>query len=103
MALTPAGLQPTRILARRRALVASLNIATFLALAAAMAHVLGQGGWTLIDSALFVCFLFAAHWCVLVSWNVSIVLWLLHGSRYAMLATAPCASADEGEGRLEFT
>jgi membrane glycosyltransferase len=100
MALTPAGLQPTRILARRRALVASLNVATFLALAAAMAHVLGQGGWTLIDVAMFVCFLFAAPWSVLGFWNAAIGLWLLHGSEDAMQATAPFASAGEGDGPL---
>src|SRR5690242_8192720 len=98
MALTAAGIQPTSLLARSRALVAALDVATFLLLAPAMAHVLRQGVWTVIDVAMFVCFLFAAPWSVLGFWTAAIGLWLLHGSRDAMQATAPFAAAGEGQG-----
>ncbi|MFO1148973.1 MAG: glucans biosynthesis glucosyltransferase MdoH [Alsobacter sp.] len=100
MATTPAGLQSTRMLTRRRAVVAALNLLTYLALAAAMARVLGTGGWTVVDILMFVCFLFAAPWSVLGFWNAALGLWLLHGTRDPMERVAPFAAAGEGTGPL---
>jgi membrane glycosyltransferase len=88
------------MLTRRRAVVAALNVATYLTLAAAMARVLGTGGWTPIDILMFACFLFAAPWSVLGFWNAAIGLWLLHGTRDPMDRVAPFAAAGEGTGPL---
>lgn len=100
MALTPAGLQSARMLTRRRLLVAGLNGATVLALAAAMARVLGAGGWTIVDGLMFACFLFAVPWSVLGFWNAAIGLWLLHGTRDGLDRAAPFAAAGEGDAPL---
>src|ERR671918_159181 len=78
-ALTPAGIQSATELRRRRLIVLVLNVTTYLALAAAMAGIVGAGGWTLVDMALFACFLIAAPWTVLGFWNAMLGLWLLHG------------------------
>ena len=78
-ATTPAGLQSAATLRRRRLTVLALNVATYAALAGAMAAVVGAGGWTIVDLVLFACFLVATPWTVLGFWNAAIGLWLLHG------------------------
>ncbi|HEX8665634.1 MAG TPA: hypothetical protein VF744_16580, partial [Beijerinckiaceae bacterium] len=50
---TPAGLQPAADLRRRRLAVLALNVVTYVALVAAMAQVLGSGGWSAVDLVLF--------------------------------------------------
>ena len=90
--------QAADILRRRRLIVLSVNLVTYLALAAAMAAVVGAGGWTAIDTVLFICFLIAAPWTVLGFWNAAIGLWLLHGRADGMRQVAPfAASADSAE------
>jgi membrane glycosyltransferase len=94
--LTPAGLQSVAVLKARRLLVLALNLATLAALLYGLAQVLGAGGWTVIDLALFVAFLFGAPWTVLGFWNAVIGLWLLHGVRDGLAQVAPfAASGDE--------
>ena len=97
--ITPAGLQSTHELTRRRLIVAALNIVTYLGLAWAMVSVLSAGGWTIVDGLMLVCFLFAAPWSVLGFWNSVIGLWLLHATPDPWEETAPFAAAGE-DGRL---
>jgi len=93
--LTPAGLQDATILGRRRLLVLMLNLATLALLLAGLAQVLGAGGWTVADAAIFVAFLFGAPWTVLGFWNAAIGLWLLHGRKDGLAEVAPFAAAGE--------
>ena len=90
---TPAGLQSAATLRRRRMTVLALNVATYAALAGAMAAVVGAGGWTIVDLVLFACFLVATPWTVLGFWNAAIGLWLLHGRADGVAAVAPFAGA----------
>jgi membrane glycosyltransferase len=93
--LTPAGLQSQAVLAMRRRLVLVLNLATLAALLYGLSHVLGAGGWTAADVAIFVAFLFGAPWTVLGFWNAVIGLWLLHGVKDGMVRVAPFAAAGD--------
>lgn len=97
---TPAGLQSTAELARRRLIVAALNVVTYLGLAAVMVRVLGAGGWTIIDVLMLVCFLLAAPWSVLGFWNSVIGLWLLHATKNPWKETAPFLAALEDDDPL---
>ena len=90
---TPAGLQSAATLRRRRLTVLALNVATYAALAGAIAAVVGAGGWTIVDLVLFACFLVATPWTVLGFWNAAIGLWLLHGRADGVAAVAPFAGA----------
>ncbi|MBN9063040.1 MAG: glucans biosynthesis glucosyltransferase MdoH [Rhizobiales bacterium] len=92
---TPAGIQSAGALSRRRALVAALNVSTYLGMMALMAHVLGAGGWTVTDIVIFVCFGVGLPWSVLGFWNALIGLWLLHGARDGMEQVAPFANAGD--------
>jgi len=93
--LTPAGLQSEAMLARRRRLMLALNLATLGVLLVGLAQVLGAGGWTAADIAIFVAFLFGAPWTVLGFWNAVIGLWLLHGVKDGMDRVAPFAAAGD--------
>ena len=62
---TPAGIQSTSILKKRRLIMAALNIGTFLLLTVLMARLLGQGGWTVLDGLMMLSFLVSAPWSVL--------------------------------------
>ncbi|HEY5794242.1 MAG TPA: glucans biosynthesis glucosyltransferase MdoH [Bosea sp. (in: a-proteobacteria)] len=93
--LTPAGLQSQAVLAMRRRLVLALNLATLAALLYGLSQVLGAGGWTAADVAIFIAFLFGAPWTVLGFWNAVIGLWLLHGVEDGMARVAPFAAAGD--------
>lgn len=93
---TAAGFASMAALRRRRLAVAAVNAATYLALAAWMAAILGAGGWTPVDALLFAGFLVATPWTVLGFWNAVLGLWLLHGRRDGMAAVAPFAAAGDG-------
>ncbi|WP_118132752.1 glucans biosynthesis glucosyltransferase MdoH [Oceanicella sp. SM1341] len=102
---TPAGLQPRRLLARRRALVLVLNLASLAGLAAGVAAVFGTGGWSAADVVIFATFLVGAPWTVMGFWNAMLGLWLLHGRRGGLLRAAPHLAPappapGEGEGRV---
>ncbi|WP_449255949.1 glucans biosynthesis glucosyltransferase MdoH [Bosea sp. (in: a-proteobacteria)] len=90
---TPAGLQSAATLRNRRLLVLALNLGTLAALAAGLARLLGLGGWSGVDLAVFIAFLVAAPWSVLGFWNAAIGLWLLHGRRDGLAEAAPFAAA----------
>lgn len=92
---TPAGLQDEAGLRRRRLLVLALNLATLALLLAGLAPILGAGGWSVVDVAIFIAFLFGAPWTVLGFWNAAIGLWLLHGRRDGLKQVAPFATAGD--------
>lgn len=93
---TPTGTQSMVVLNRRRLVMLTLNVITFLLLIWAMATVLAAGGWTLVDAILLVAFAVGSAWAVLGFWNAVIGLWLLHGARDPMRSVAPfAAAADE--------
>jgi membrane glycosyltransferase len=94
---TPAGVQSTVDLRRRRLFVLIVNVATYLALAAAMAQVLGAQGWSLVDGLIFACFLIATPWTVLGFWNAVLGLWLLHFRRDGLATVAPFAATGPEE------
>lgn len=93
--LTPTGTQSLSELARRRRIVAVLNVATWLALAAGAAYILGSGGWSIIDVLMMLCFLVGTPWTVLGFWNGLIGLLLLHSRRDEIARVAPFASAGD--------
>jgi membrane glycosyltransferase len=94
---TPAGLQSRSELSRRRWLVLVLNVSTWLVMMAVAAHILGHGGWTVVDGIMFVCFALGTPWTVLGFWNSLIGLWLLHGHKDPLAAVAPYAAAGDQE------
>jgi membrane glycosyltransferase len=98
---TPAGLQSTAELSRRRWIVLGLNVATWLLLNGAAWSILGSGGWTLVDIVLALAFAIATPWTVLGFWNALIGLWLLHREGDAMMDVAPFARA--GDERIPVT
>src|SRR5262245_18411309 len=80
---TPAGIQSIDALTRRRWIVAALNIGTYTVLMLLAARILGTGGWTWVDTVLFVCSAFGTPSTVLGFWNALIGVWLLHIRRDA--------------------
>lgn len=97
---TPTGLQANAELARRRAIVIALNVATYLAMLYAAALILGAGGWSPTDVVLFLCFAVGTPWSVLGFWNAVIGLWLLHVHKDPIVAVAPFAAAGEANTPL---
>ena len=92
---TPTGIQSMDELRRRRHLVAGLNIVTWVLFMWGVAHVLGAGGWTVLDYVLFVAFAIGSPWTVLGFWNSVIGFWLLHIAKNPMEQVAPFASAGD--------
>jgi membrane glycosyltransferase len=92
-ALTPAGLQRTSVIFRRRMLVAALNLATIAILAYAMARVLGDDGWTLLDWGIFASFVIGTPWTVIGFWNAVLGFWLLHISSQGSAQVSPFLKA----------
>ncbi len=98
--MTPAGLQPRTLLARRRALVLALNLATLAGLGWGVARVFGAGGWSVPDMVLVACFFVGAPWTVMGLWNAVIGLWVLHGRRGLSDA---CPVLHDGDGAEPVT
>lgn len=80
----------------RRALVLSLNLATWAGLLLWAAGILSVNGWTLVDGLIFFGIVFGTPWAVLGFWNALIGLWLLHGARDSLHAVAPFLAAAKG-------
>ncbi|MEM9012294.1 MAG: glucans biosynthesis glucosyltransferase MdoH [Pseudomonadota bacterium] len=91
---TPAGFQPTARLARRRAIVLLLNLATLAGLFWGLVQVFGANGFAVSDIIILVCFLVGAPWTVMGLWNAVIGLWLLHGVRDGLARTSPFTEID---------
>lgn len=97
---TPAGIQSTAEISRRRSLVLALNTITYLGLAFWLGSILGAQGWSAVDVALFGCFLAGAPWAVLGFWNAVIGLWLLRATKDPILQVAPFVAAGGSEDPL---
>jgi len=95
--LTPAGLQHKRVLARRRALMIALNLASVTALFWGIATAFAPGGYSVSDIVIMACFLLGAPWTVMGVWNAALGVWLLHGARDGLGAVAPHLAAGETE------
>lgn len=78
MLTTPAGLQSTASLARRRAFVLALNVAVWAGLVSWMAYILSSGGWTALDAVVLLCFAVGSPWTVLGVSNAVIGFIMLH-------------------------
>ncbi len=94
---TPGGFQETRVLMRRRLVMAALTLSTIGALLYVLAVVLGSDGWTALDIGIYTAFVFSAPWTVMGFWNAVIGFWLLHLVENPMAEAAPFADlADAG-------
>ena len=89
---TPTGTQSTVTVALRRFVMATLVIATHLALGIAFWTVMDVDGWSIPEMAMFACFLLSLPWIVIGFWNGVIGFLLLRFSADPLAATAPCAT-----------
>ncbi len=71
-------LQDPLELARRRRMVAVMNLSIYLVLLVWLGAILQQHGWTGADQAIFIAFAIAAPWSVLGFCNAMLGFWLLH-------------------------
>lgn len=92
-AWTPAGLQRTSVIFKRRLLVGGLNLVTIAVLSYVMARVLGDDGWTGLDIGIFVSFVIGTPWTVVGFWNAVIGFYLLHVASSPMAQVSPFLKA----------
>ena len=97
---TPAGLQANAALARRRALVLTLNVATWFGLMRWAASILTVGGWTWTDYILLAGFAAGTPWAVMGFWNAFLGLWLQHGPAARISDVAPYLAAGDQQSPL---
>ena len=90
---SPAGLQANATLNARRAVVLFVNAVTWFALLYWFASILVSGGWSVLDTVLFVCFALGSPWTVLGFWNALIGLRLLAGGARSLEQVAPFLAA----------
>lgn len=95
---SPTGLQANTTLAARRLLVLLVNGVTWVALLVWFGSILASGGWSQLDTLLFVCFVFGTPWSVLGFWNAVIGLWLLAGGQRRLVDVAPFLPAAARSG-----
>ena len=98
--MTPAGIQPAGLLARRRLIAGLVNGAIYRGLLWWLASILAVGGWSVIDILIFICFAIAAPWSVLGLWNAVLGLALLRFSPDPLAAVAPFAKAADNAAPL---
>ena len=94
--MTPTGVQSVAVLRRRRQIAFGVTGSIYLGLLGWLATILGAGGWSVIDSLIFACFVVAAPWSVLGVWNALLGLVLLRRPDEAMALVAPFAAAGDG-------
>ncbi|MBY8975269.1 glucans biosynthesis glucosyltransferase MdoH [Rhodobacteraceae bacterium NNCM2] len=98
--MAPTGLQDLRDLARRRAVVVALNLATLAALSWGIYNVFSVGGWSASDIIIVICFFLGAPWTIMGLWNALIGMWLLHGRRGGVALAAPHLATELGGAPL---
>jgi membrane glycosyltransferase len=84
-------LQDPLELARRRRIVAVINLTVYLLLLVWLGAILQQDGWSDVDLAIFIAFAIAAPWSVLGFCNAMLGFWLLHLRPDALERVAPFA------------
>jgi membrane glycosyltransferase len=87
----PIPLQDPLELARRRRMVAVMNLSVYLLLLVWLGAILQLDGWSDIDLAIFIAFAIAAPWSVLGFCNAMLGFWLLHMRPDALAKVAPFA------------
>jgi membrane glycosyltransferase len=91
----PTGLQTCKDLARRRRIVAAINLSVYAGLLLWLGSLFQQAGWSAIDRAIFIAFAIAAPWSVLGVCNAILGLWLLHWHPDGLSLVAPFAAAGD--------
>lgn len=88
---TPAGIQPLRVLFRRRLFFAVAAGTTWMLLAWGifLGLGLGQGRWPVAETVIFLLSLLAIPWSVIGFWNAAIGFWLLRRGRGGLMHAAP--------------
>lgn len=101
-ATTPAGLQASRTLTRRRWIATALNLAMLAALLGGTGWILSAGGWTPAEGVFLAAVALAAPWTVLGVSNGLFGLWMLKGRRDRVATMAPhmAAAADPAPLRI---
>ncbi|MBX9618682.1 MAG: glucans biosynthesis glucosyltransferase MdoH [Hyphomicrobiales bacterium] len=87
---------------RRRSLMLTLNVVTWLAMNAVAIRVLGADGFSLATVLVLLAFAVATPWTVLGFWNAVVGLWLLHGVDNGKERVAPYAASGDGYERLSI-
>ncbi|GAB4190514.1 MAG: hypothetical protein OHK0024_31020 [Thalassobaculales bacterium] len=87
-------------MARRRAVVLALNLATVAAVVALMARLLGHNGWTWPEAGMIVLFAISAPWSVMGFWNAAIGFCLLHFGRDPLRRVNPLLDAAAAEAPI---
>lgn len=97
---TPAGLEATQTLFRRRLFVLTVNVAIWGALMASAASILAAGGWTWLDRLMIVCFAFATPWTALGVTNAAIGFTILRLVARGRVPALPFANNLQSKGPL---
>ncbi|MGI9406611.1 MAG: glucans biosynthesis glucosyltransferase MdoH [Hyphomicrobiaceae bacterium] len=82
------------VLARRRRIVVALNSITIAVLAATMAYLLAQSGWTMIKGAMWLAYLVTLPWLSIGFWNALIGFGVLKFSAKPLASIAPMLATD---------
>jgi membrane glycosyltransferase len=77
----PSVAAPPEPLARRRAIVLALNLASWVGLGMVMAHVIGGAGWSWEGATVMALFLIGLPWTLLAFWNSVIGFLILRSAR----------------------
>ncbi len=94
VSLTPAGLQSTRVLTRRRLFALSLCALTLVFVLAGVATVFGGDGLDPLEWGILACVALSAPWTILGFWNSLLGLFLVHGLSRSVPFALPEDDAD---------
>lgn len=101
LSTTPARLQSATVLRRRRRGFFLLNLSSFAGFLGLVGAVLGSGGWSPVDLALFVCCALILPWTIMGVWNGLIGLWLIARAPAGLAAAAPFAAPTDDPIRID--
>ncbi len=97
-----AHLQSPAGLARRRAIMAALVLASIAGIAWIFGGILSRGGWTVTEAVIFSVLLVCLPWKMLGFWNAVIGFWLLRRGQTGLDAVAPYLTAATSEAPLRL-